>query len=271
MTEPSPGEPSLDKTIDPLTTPAMEVHHHGHVQHNKKWKDYLFQFFMLFLAVFCGMLSEYLLEHIVEHNKEEQYIQSFIRNIKDDTAELRLFIKVGKEKEKGLDSLLAISKGNINDSSNRKAFYKWSIKTLFTIPTFSSNDATSIQLRNSGGYRLIQKRGVADSLTAYDQLNKLVNIQAGYYSGYFNQANELWQRVIDLTIVKDTSYVNSHGFTGKPLPEIIMDPTQKLQFNNKIIFFGGVLKNYNKVLEVMLDYATRLIAFLQKKYNVKEE
>jgi len=109
----------------------MEVHHHGHVHHNKKWKDYLFQFFMLFLAVFCGMLSEYLLEHIVEHNKEEQYIKSFISNIKDDTATLRMYIKVGKDKEKGLDSLLAVSKGNINAPENRPLFYKWSLKTLF--------------------------------------------------------------------------------------------------------------------------------------------
>jgi hypothetical protein len=37
----------------------MEVHHHGHVHEKKKWKEYLFQFFMLFLAVFCGFLAEY--------------------------------------------------------------------------------------------------------------------------------------------------------------------------------------------------------------------
>ncbi len=27
----------------------MEVHHHGHVHEKKKWKEYLFQFLMLFL------------------------------------------------------------------------------------------------------------------------------------------------------------------------------------------------------------------------------
>jgi len=249
----------------------MEVHHHGHVHHNKKWKEYLFQFFMLFLAVFFGMLSEYLLEHIVEHNKEEQYINSFIHNIKDDTASLQRIIKAGKEKEKGLDSLLVVAKGNINTPENRKLFYRWSLRTLFTIPTFISNDATSIQLRNSGGYRLIQKRGVADSLTAYDQLNKIVGMQGGYYSEYFNQVNSLWQQVIDLTVVTDTTYIGSHGFTGKPLPELIMDRGQKLQFNNKIIYFSGILKSYDLVLQKMLDYASRLIVFLQKEYKVKEE
>src|SRR5687768_14267296 len=42
-----------------LQTQQMEVHHHGHVHEKKKWKEYVFQFFMLFLAVFCGFLAEY--------------------------------------------------------------------------------------------------------------------------------------------------------------------------------------------------------------------
>ncbi len=57
-----------EKTLEPIEaqlsdiesqTETMEVHHHGHVHEKKKWKEYLFQFFMLFLAVFCGFLAEY--------------------------------------------------------------------------------------------------------------------------------------------------------------------------------------------------------------------
>jgi len=44
----------LPKTEEQLSTlnlqPSdMEVHHHGHVHEKKKWKEYLFQFLMLFL------------------------------------------------------------------------------------------------------------------------------------------------------------------------------------------------------------------------------
>ena len=46
-------------------TETMEVHHHGHVHEKKKWKEYLFQFLMLFLAVFCGFLAEYQLEQVL--------------------------------------------------------------------------------------------------------------------------------------------------------------------------------------------------------------
>jgi hypothetical protein len=51
------------ETTPPQTQPPMEVHHHGHVHEKKKWKEYLFQFLMLFLPVFCGFLAEYQLEH----------------------------------------------------------------------------------------------------------------------------------------------------------------------------------------------------------------
>jgi hypothetical protein len=72
--QPQPATPS---TLNPKpSTPNMEVHHHGHVHEKKKWKEYLFQFLMLFLAVFCGFLAEYQLEHVIENNREKQFIRS---------------------------------------------------------------------------------------------------------------------------------------------------------------------------------------------------
>ena len=35
----------------------MEVHRHAHTD-RKKWAHYLWEFLMLFLAVFCGFLAE---------------------------------------------------------------------------------------------------------------------------------------------------------------------------------------------------------------------
>jgi hypothetical protein len=43
----------------------MEVHAHTHTQ-RKKWSHYLWEFLMLFLAVFCGFLAENIREHGVE-------------------------------------------------------------------------------------------------------------------------------------------------------------------------------------------------------------
>ena len=84
----------------------MEVHHHTHPSHGKKtWKNYFWEFLMLFLAVFCGFLAEYQLEHVVEHNREKQYIESMIVDLKTDSIDLGRIIRLNKQQESGFDSL----------------------------------------------------------------------------------------------------------------------------------------------------------------------
>ena len=63
--ETSAGEPAEFKQPKIVQTPTenMEVHHHPHVRHSKRWKDYLFEFLMLFLAVSAGFFVENQREH----------------------------------------------------------------------------------------------------------------------------------------------------------------------------------------------------------------
>ncbi|MFN2439395.1 MAG: hypothetical protein ABR503_09370 [Chitinophagaceae bacterium] len=55
-TKPQNNQAEVTPQNPPNNSP-MEVHHHGHVHDEKKWKEYIFQFLMLFLAVFCGFLG----------------------------------------------------------------------------------------------------------------------------------------------------------------------------------------------------------------------
>ncbi len=71
----------------------MEVHHHGHVHEKKKWLEYLFQFFMLFLAVFCGFLAENQREHYIEKKREKVYIKNLYEDLKSDTVFCLIFAK----------------------------------------------------------------------------------------------------------------------------------------------------------------------------------
>jgi hypothetical protein len=69
----------------------MEVHAHTHpadpgLRRGKKWTHYFWEFLMLFLTVFCGFLAEYQLEHKIEKDRENQFIKSYIEDLKTDTA-----------------------------------------------------------------------------------------------------------------------------------------------------------------------------------------
>ena len=82
----------------------MEVHHHSHTARNK-WAHYLWEFFMLFLAVSLGFLVENQREHYVEHQREKQFIKSLINDVEADTARMHEIIRNRDDRERMFDSL----------------------------------------------------------------------------------------------------------------------------------------------------------------------
>jgi hypothetical protein len=68
--------PSVDSDNIPsaLETENMETHaHHLHHAPGKKFWHYIFEFLMLFLAVFCGFIAENWREQLREHQRKTNY------------------------------------------------------------------------------------------------------------------------------------------------------------------------------------------------------
>ena len=90
----------------------MEVHAHAHTDpahggtSRKRFTHYLWDFLMLFLAVYCGFLAENLREHKVETTREKQYIISMIEDLSADTTNLAATIKSYDGMELKLDTVL---------------------------------------------------------------------------------------------------------------------------------------------------------------------
>ena len=83
----------------------MEVHAHSHTE-RKKWTHYLWEFLMLFLAVFCGFLAENWREHIVEHQREKVLMKSMLKDIHADTVFFSQMIKGISDYNNHIDSLI---------------------------------------------------------------------------------------------------------------------------------------------------------------------
>ena len=112
----------------PETEKIMEVHHHAHnpaaPHHKKNWKAYFWEFLMLFLAVSCGFLAEYQLEHKIERDREKKFIQTFIEDLKTDTADIRRVLGFRKQKWERMDSLtLLLSSRQINGYENELYYF----------------------------------------------------------------------------------------------------------------------------------------------------
>ena len=140
----------------------MEVHQHTHTP-RKKFTHYLWEFLMLFLAVFCGFLAENQREHMVEHQREKQYMASMLEDLVTDTAELRKGIISADSTNHYTDSVLIfLSSYKIAD----KLPYKFSLMMRLAGQrlTLINTDRTSSQLKNSGAMRLIRNKKVVDGI-----------------------------------------------------------------------------------------------------------
>jgi hypothetical protein len=143
----------------------MEVHSHSHTE-RKKWNHYFWEFFMLFLAVTAGYFVENQREHYLESKRERQYIHSFISDLQKDIVQLDSLIKKRVTRKLQIDSLNFILHSPDPDVYGRQLyFYARYLPRPFL---FINNDATIMQLKNSGNLRLIHDPLAADTIMAYD-------------------------------------------------------------------------------------------------------
>src|SRR5678809_559290 len=85
----------------------MEVHAHTHTP-RKKWTHYLWEFLMLFLAVFCGFLAENIREHKIEKNRAQVFAVSMLKDLESDTSLLRSYRKYFDFATKNVDTFMQL-------------------------------------------------------------------------------------------------------------------------------------------------------------------
>ena len=156
-------------------TKNMEVHHHAHHGHDKKtWKNYFWEFFMLFLAVFCGFLAELQLEHYIEHQREKIYINHLKQDLTQDSLSLSAYIKTSEKRSEILDSLLDILINKEISSKGNDLYYH--ARRLVRSPNHFPADAAILQLKNSGNLRLIKNSNLVRKIGIYEnQSRELIN------------------------------------------------------------------------------------------------
>ncbi|TAL42911.1 MAG: hypothetical protein EPN92_10965 [Chitinophagaceae bacterium] len=153
----------------------MEVHAHPHTL-RKKWTHYLWEFLMLFLAVFCGFLAEYQLEHKIEKDRAKELAISFYNELKRDSATIQT-VQMNRLKR---DSALSYLKKYFRDSSITNCSKAFSVNfsygfIVFSPYLFEPKDAILVQLKNSGSLRYFKNLEL-QNLTA-DLSEAITNIR----------------------------------------------------------------------------------------------
>lgn len=247
----------------------MEVHHHAHTN-RQKWTHYLWEFLMLFLAVYLGFLVENIREHRVEHKRADKYIESFYEDLKTDTAKLGRIIRFETMKIQHLsryrscyDSLLL--------NKNPASFLVIIKNTLFN-NGFGPEQRTILQLANAGGYRMLKKED-ADSITSYVQR---CNVIEDYESTAYQQVQDNLRNLFNQLIDFPANASLNKNLQDQPSPDadslftpFIRPGSKPLldEYFNTLLLYIRVIVNHRNMMRRVNEKAGILIEYFKRKYN----
>jgi hypothetical protein len=244
----------------------MEVHHHPELPHGekKRFKEYVLEFLMIFLAVTMGFIAENIREHLSDNSKENEYITGMIKNLEVDTTRLNHVISENRKQANGFDSLRGVSKNNLLQVAVQDSLYLLTSKYLWYTNDFINDDITLTQLRNSGGYRLIKSNDVLDSIAEYESRIKDINDEYNGFAASLEKARQ------DAILVFDLNTGHTFRLHPTSTPVLITTDKEKIsKYYNSCWYALLGLSGYDQMLEDHLKYSTRLIAYLKKVYDIE--
>jgi len=249
----------------------MEVHAHTHTA-RKKWTHYLWEFLMLFLAVFCGFLAENKREKIVERHREKEYIVSMIEDLQADTANLAETISGFDQIEKRFDSLIREFNESVKTYSE-----DWTRKFILSYrngyPDFYHSDRTIQQLKNSGGMRLIINKEAALGIIKYDASIKDLDYEVSFLSNaddrYIQEVLKVWSMNKMFADAGISSWVKSKSIVVHKNYWITNDPLAFEQLFNKLSEYNELIIRMNGIFGDTKTKAMDLIELLKKEYHLK--
>ena len=246
----------------------MEVHAHSHTE-RKRFKHYLWEFLMLFLAVFAGFLAENWREHIVEHQREKQYMRTMLEDLQTDTATIRRVYNLALIQKASLDSLIELGSISPVKKENISELYMLKGRTNRFL-NIRLEDRTSSQLKNAGGMRLIRNTKVSNSIREYWDHEEII----------YRVRDRLEMAGENIADVSSRIFYYQYSIPGnEPLDPPIgikpgavfidNDPKLIAEYVNRIASKFLRTRVYLSELESTMQVANHLIELIKEEYHLK--
>ncbi len=271
-TDSGPSEPiaSGEALADKIEN--MEVHKHPHhVTHKKKWTEYFLEFLMLFLAVFLGFIAENFREHQVEQNRENQYMQSFVYDLRNDTANLNFGFPRKDQRINAIDSIFLFFEVN-RDVKILPGIVFRNIRRSTWDRLYWRNSTTIDQLKNAGGMRLIRKKNVADSIAAYDWQWQRAEYWKESYSIYQEKEEDLANKIFNAEdLISKYRKQSTFGLNPNIMDtmKVRINPAPLNEYLNLLYRQKISTSQDKKAYQDIEQSAERLIKLIKKEYHLE--
>jgi hypothetical protein len=179
----------------------MEVHHHPHTE-RKKWTHYLWEFLMLFLAVFCGFLAENFREHQVEKQRAKQYASTMLEDLKADNEALLSGINNNQLIINKIDTLLFLYNPENKQTKTTGQLYYYG-RHGFQFWHYVNKQVTLEQMKNSGTIRYFQNSSLENKFVALDKEISFIQYFENREAIFREQSLLLARSLFSYTVLKN--------------------------------------------------------------------
>jgi hypothetical protein len=243
----------------------MEVHTHTHTV-RKKWTHYFWEFFMLFLAVTLGFLVENMREHRIENKREKALMQALLLDLNADNQQLDSLIEKRITRNIHCDSLINMLAKGDKENSILQYFYGRNASRRIH---FRPQDGTLLQLRNSGGFRVVHDPVVLNGINSYELglKNNLENIEVEEKE--LSEYTAIAAKVFDVSIFQEMTKNNIVERPGENHPLLSYDRMLLNELCIKLHYWKrtslSVLASWNSIQK----NAIKLISQIREEYHLK--
>ena len=246
----------------------MEVHAHTHTE-RKKWTHYLWEFLMLFLAVFCGFLAEYQLEHKIEKDRELQYIKSLYEDLKENDKMFNEKLIKQKNRIEMMDSMINMFNYPDRIYGNEGLLYYFA-RVSPRLQTLTVNNRTFEQLKNSGNFRLIRKIETSNLVMEYYEKLPMIRLIEELYFGEFDHYKSLASRIFDPAVFTSMEMKDGEiARTDQNPPLQSYDPGLMKQLSVFAVYMNGSGRGIIQQVMELKQKGEIMMDYLQREYHLK--
>ncbi len=247
---------------------SMEVHIKPQKNEEHKFKAFLYEFFIIFLAVSVSFFVENIRERYIEHHQETQYLQSLVNDVKIDTLEMSKMTKINSDQISGINDFLKKLENPDSSAKTINYIYYYSIVNLSTLQSFTHVDRTITQLKNAGGLRLIRNKSVSDSIVSYDALVHDVEVNGDICLKFFYDILSQQRLLLDFKMIKTNNFKD---LLSNPALKLLKSDKYSIDvYYNNSLSFASLLHGYKNKLINLKKHADNLLKTLKTEYDLEE-
>jgi hypothetical protein len=239
-----------------------------------EFKNYVFQFLMVFLGITAGFFIENVRENYVESKRAEEYAGSLYEDLVADTANLRSAIDISRSTVQRIDTLLSLlNQQDISSVAGGKLYYYGA--TSLRYQNFIPNQSTINQLISTGSIQYFRNYSIEKSIADYNQALLVLNYQQETENQTYMEKVKFIENIFDGSVLSQVLYKDLEqnfidSFLNKNYRLLTYNKKELKEFANFCEFRKQfLLVKADEMYKSPLDKAVKLIDELKKEYDLE--